>query len=479
MGRRTRANALRSLRHEVIRMKKTRIFLFILSLCLLLSACADGDVALQPAQTEAAAPAAAVSPTPTPSPRREPEPSPSLETQPPLNEVPSEKIEGIFPLLDQNGVRLELVISRNAENMAVELYLWLYLEEPGEDATYTISDFVLNDCILLPEDHLAWTDEAAQGFTLEAGSLFSRGILSPEDLRSFRCHIRKSSWDSADQSTPLDTDCYTAIPEGFRPDYVFLDCLGVRAEEQVLCDDGSMCVTLQGLGTPPWKKAGRMGILLQAENRSAKNLPFTVSGLSANGAFCTVYGDHANLPPGSLRYLYIDLPYDSFTKAEITQIRELSLLLLTDESENTGAFTVSGGSWYPVELIGSSGESAAPVISDPIFENDWIRVGLAGTDQHPPILEGRDCSYSWRLIVENISNTDLQLYRYEEDGEDTPDLYFSDGKIGAGGWRYVTVTVYVPEGTPRPAIPLRLIAHTLGGGKLLFLADAPMILPAE
>ena len=132
-----------------------------------------------------------------------------------------------------------------------------------------------------------------------------------------------------------------------------------------------------------------------------------------------------------------------------------------------------------MELIGSSGESAAPVISDPIFENDWIRVGLAGTDQHPPILEGRDCSYSWRLIVENISNTDLQLYRYEEDGEDTPDLYFSDGKIGAGGWRYVTVTVYVPEGTPRPAIPLRLIAHTLGGGKLLFLADAPMILPSE
>lgn len=465
-------------------MKKSRLFLLLLSFCLLLSACAGSSGTEQPSASPAPVESAQPASVPSPAPETEPEPvepEAAPEPQIPQSAAPEDKIEGIFPLLDQDGARLDLVVFRNADSMATELTLWLYQEEPDENVTYLITDPVLNGSILLRQEFRSWGDSPAQSFELDVGTLFARGIVSPEHLESFRCHLLKYSWDQdyTEQTIYLDTDCEVTIPEGFSPDFVFLDCLGARAGEQILCDDGSMRVTLLGLGTPPWERAGRMGFLLKAENRSEQSLPFKVSGLSANGAFCTVYGDSTVLAPGTVSYMYIELYSSSFTEAEITRIQDLAFLLLTNESENTGAFGVAGGSWYPVELIGGEGEGMAPEISDPIFENEWIRVGLAGMDEHAPFSEGGDYSYSWRLVVENISDTDLQLYRYREEDDSSPEFYFSDGKIGAGGWRNITVTVYVPDGSPRPALPLRFIAHTLGGGKLLFLENEPIILPTE
>ncbi len=462
-------------------MKKTILFL-LLFFCLLLSACAAGTETAQPAQSPAAESSAAPEPAPEAAPEPvQADPSPSPEQQPPEPKAPEEKIEGIFPLLDQDGVRLELVIYRNAETMATELALWMYLEEPDADVTCTVTEPVLNGSVLLREDYRSWGDDAVQRFQLDVGSLFARGILSPEHLESFSCHVQRFAWNQnyTEKIIYLDTDCEVTIPEGFRPDYVFLDCLGARAGEQVLCDDENMRVTLLGLGNPPWEDAGRMGFLLQAENLSDTSLPFKISGLSANGAFCSFYGDSTVMLPGTVSYMYSELYYNSFTEAEITQIQDLALLLLTNDSENTGAFTVSGGSWYPVELIGSSGEGEAPEILEPIFENDWIRVGLVEMDEHAPFREDGEYSYSWRLVVENISDTDLELNRYREENESLPEFFFSEGKIRAGGWRYMTLTTYVPNGTPRPALYVRFVAHTLGGGKLLFLENTPIRLPTE
>ena len=472
--------------------KKSILALFLLA-CLLLASCGNpGAASPAKAPAEEAELPTPVSPspeaelpTPAPAPEEEPESTRSEGPDPsPAEAQPA----GVFPLLEKEQASLELLITRNPNKATVEMYLRFRYPE-AEHIHYRISDLALNGKLRLQGELVPWTSGGEQFWPLDLGPLLSQGILSLEQLRSFRCHVLKYTYtEDGSAAVPLwEEDCEALIPEGFHPTFLFLPCLGAIARGQILFDNGALRVTLLGLGQPAWEASGSLAFLLRAENRSDRSIPFKVTGLSANGSSVAFSSNSGyDLAPGTACCAYESAYRDAVSDNDITEIRSVEIRMLTDLSEDTGTMNREGGLWYPVDLEGEGGEASRPAITRLLFENEWVRVGLADyTETELSFYNER--SYTWKLLVENRSNTDLELSldREEDEGfsrsmsDDAPFSYLSDGEIRAGGWRYLKLNLTVPDGVPRPDLSIRLTGQSVGGGRLLFANPDPIPMPFE
>ncbi len=452
-------------------MKKNRLLTLLVLLCLLLSAC-GGTAGPEPAE-ESPSPAAAPE-----EPAAAPEPSPAVTEASPEPEPVAEDIEGIFPLLEKDGVTLTLIISLEPDFARTEVYLNLSVPEE-EGYHYQVTNLTINGKLRLDQTVYTSGYYPNSSTRLELGQFFSQGLLRLEDFRQFSCHIRKYTWTESGESTVTiwEEDCETQIPEAFRPNYVFLPCFGAKAEKQVLLDDGRILVTLLGMGKEPGSSSDQLSCLLRAENLSDHSFPFKLSGFSVNGIFLPSYGRTFYLSPGSICYCYEEVSNGTLSGNDISDINTVSFLLLTDLSEDKGVFSLSGGTWYPVDLSQSGEGGSEPEYREILFENDWIRVAYVDQSETPPYSETGNMHYSWRLVVWNLSESDLQLRYYLD--EDDCFCYLSNPEIQAGNWRYVTVNASLPYGSERPKLAVPLQGFTVGGGKLLFPETEPIPLPNE
>ena len=469
-------------------MRTEKVLILLLLVCLLLSACA-GPAASAPSGASGeespsdASPAEEGSPTPAPAAA---EPSPISEP----SAAPSEPFggrNGVFPLLEREDISLDLVLSRNPLQSVAQMSLHIAVA-PDEDENYKIDELVINDRIRLEQSFEVWGSQPEERCFLDLGPLLAENLFSWEDLRSFRCRVQKTTRteDTWEELVLFDQVCEAAIPDGFQPDYVFFPFLGVYAGEQVLCDDGNVRVTLLGMGDPSWSSSSELAFLFLVENRSEETRPFEATGMSVNGSSLPLYCSSFTLLPGTACYSYGFTYADYCSEAQITAIQDMEFLLLTDEADDTGTMNRGGGRWYSVKLAGDQSDGARPENTDVFFENEWVRVGFV--DYREQTYSDGTQHFIWRLFVENLSETDLELscYQGEEDeslsfeGDDAPRWYISmlDWEVRAGGWRYMDLELSVPEGMERPYPAVRFMGQSFGGGRLLFLEEEPVPVPA-
>ena len=468
-------------------MKTEKTMILLLLVCLLLSACAGPAASTPSGETgeeipSAAPPAEEDSIPPSPA---EATPSPGLEPSPARSEH-FEGRDGVFPLLEQEDISLDLVLSRNPLESVAQMSLHIAVA-PDEDANYKIDELVINDRIRLEQSFEVWGSNPEERCFLDLGPLLAENLFSWDDLRSFRCRVQKTTWteDTWEELVLFDQVCETAIPEGFQPKFVFFPFLGVYADEQVLCDDGNVRVTLLGMGDPSWSSSSELAFLFLVENRSEETRPFEATGMSVNGSSLPLYCSSFTLLPGTACYSYGFTYADYCSEAQITAIQDMEFLLLTDEADDTGTMNRGGGRWYSVKLAGDQSDGARPENRDVFFENEWVRVGFV--DYREQTYSDGTQHFIWRLFVENLSETDLELscYQGEEDeslsfeGDDAPRWYISmlDWEVRAGGWRYMDLELSVPEGMERPYPAVRFMGQSFGGGRLLFLEEEPVPVP--
>ena len=378
---------------------------------------------------------------------------------------------GVFPLVQREDFRLELILSRDPQSAAVKL--WLRLVKLQEDeAYYQISDLILNDRILLDAAYRSSRQLDERPWELDAAPLFAQGILSPDGLRQFSCRVQKRGGGG---EILWEERCAVQIPESFRPGFVFLPCLDARAERQVLLDNDRVLVTLEGMGTSPAQRPGSLSFLLRAENRSDRTLPLKACACAVNGAYCDRSSDTFSLAPGAVCYLYTYLLDSDLSGQDISAIDSVSLRLLTDSSENLSPMGWKGGAWYPVALSESGQGGGPPEVREILYENQWIRIGFVGWEERAPYYAGDTRRYTWTLVVWGVG--DKNLYLFQPDEEDG--YYLSNSEIGAGFWTLVKVNVNVTDGTERPQLTIRLRGSEIERSIELFADTGPIPLPNE
>ena len=389
-------------------------------------------------------------------------------------EVQGESAPGIFPLLARESAALSLVVSRMG-GLAETTYCLKYAL-PNDGAFYSVTDITLNGRIRLPDVELADGDGL---LPLEIWDLYARDLLPAGEPLDFSCRMRKETYG---EGKPWVEVCEALIPADFQPQPVFLPCLGAAARRQALLEDSRIRVTLIGLGEAP-DSAGKLSFLLRVENHSDGIIPLKVSGLVVNGAYFAA-GDGFSfqthlyrLAPGAVCHPSGSLSLSSLLSSGITGISDVSLLLLTDAVENSGVSSATGGASFPVQLSESAPAEEEPEGGLLLFENEWIQMYYVDCGKPNEWIDRT--TYTWRLLVRNISDRNIELETPDErlQGEVTCSFVYS--QIGAGCWKYVTVIGEAPSALEHPAFSLWVRGCSAGGGRLLFPEAGPFELPLD
>ena len=389
-----------------------------------------------------------------------------------------EEQKGVWLLTEHDGITVEWLNFPDPDTFE-EMCFLRFRSPVTENRTVSVSDIIINGRYTTGDEFVYWEDEGQNLQQVNLDFINVYGGLQEGEERRISCHVAESLWDDEWTSKEIlwETDCELVIPAGFSPEVMLTGEKGVQALEQVLLDKGGLRLTLTGLGTLPdgyWKDY--LYCFLKLENNTDRTVPFQANGISLNGAFFGNYGSLYHVEPGCECYVDFYVTASDLEESGIEQVGDVSLLLLTDEKENSGFINSAGGSWYPVELSVKSQASEAPEIDRLLFENEYVQVGFTGTGEREG-LDG-DMYYDWYLLVKNISDTNVELRRASSE-DDSLFWWVSQGEIGAGNWRYVTVNYRGTNGEPRPVIEASFRGVTPGGGGILFEETEPVILPDE
>ncbi len=414
---------------------------------------------------------------------------PQEETSPGQEEAAAAAPSYLSLLLEENGVRLELLEVPSFETGERRLLLRMINE--GEREYYAeLGDLRLDSRIRVDADTsvscepgkartVSWDPlQAAVVSALQAG----------ESADRLTCTVTLTTWDdSLDyEERSHSYSCDVPLPAcGGEP--VFEEVYAMRADRQVITETENLRVTLLGCGeVPAAGLSGTLQGLLLVENTGRVPVPFMVNGLLLNGMFVEVYQTGSSkVPAGLSQYVRFNAYGDKLEESGVSLISDMELLLLTDEKEDTGTVNMAGGSWYPVELAVHADEAQTFEEGDLLYEDEYVRVGLRSAESTWTELEYADSfgSCEWVLAVTNKSDRNLELsasdYTYEafDPGEHTP--YIGDGDVGAGARRYVVLRLNIDEPVPLPAISFRLQVRTAGGGRLLAYPEEKLAVAGE
>ncbi|MBQ0058839.1 MAG: hypothetical protein KBS83_02595 [Lachnospiraceae bacterium] len=276
------------------------------------------------------------------------------------------------------------------------------------------------------------------------------------------------------------------------------------ADQQVLLEEDGMKATLISLGFD--QNEDLEGVVL-FENDSDLEKAAVITGVSLDRNTVEFQGmresSYINLSPYELGphekvYRRFYCPYynisDSFVESLKARRASVSLMLMTDFSENQGAYSdVTGGKWYSVELKGQQSEAEdQDTEGEVVFDQEDVRLICTdrGLDKY-----GR---LTWKFRIEN--NRDENILFHAEDA-------YADGlslnsfmiyeEVGAGRVFDVDdkslygddqVTLYTTwegeyDGVAEdcflmPELEFMVEIKTPGGGKMIYDSDEYVFVPA-
>lgn len=375
----------------------------------------------------------------------------------------------IFPLFEDETFRLELLIHKTTQGKTrCDLRVVSLVEEPF---TVYCTDILLNGCISVEEiDFYSVEDQHTQ--------IVDTYALLGQPVQSFSCKVEKSDYTS-DSDTAHE--CSVTIPSDFVPHLICEPKFNAKAVRQTLCDTDQIKLTLLAAGDLMSDNgySSPFSIAMLAENKTDKALPLNVPSAAVNGSVVDVYGIKTDLAAKQQLFCYCDISTYSLGDS-LEEIWDLSLQIMTDQSENTGmAFSADGGSWYPVKLQ-QSGTEAAVEIREVLYEDDTLQIGLIGLTSIDYSFDDESC-HKWELSILNKSDQNLTLSSFDEaaDGEIIDDVAGLYGDLGAGLRLHTDMWVHTKPDAPVPAVSFCLRVTTQGAGALLYNINTPIVLPTE
>ena len=270
-------------------------------------------------------------------------------------------------------------------------------------------------------------------------------------------------------------DCTAVIPEGYEPSMICEPAMSMRVEEQILREDDTVRLVLKSMGRYiGFSNYYAVEGILMAENLSDGSIPVYLQAIKFNGYTITpLVSNEGMLEPGARVYLPFQCSADSLRQNDITGISSASLQVMTSEQENTGVrFTHSGGAWYPVTLAESAPERGDASEGIPLYEDDYVRIGLLHADSHS--YETSDfTSIKWKLSLVNKTDRDLEVRfdDYLENGvlheEEFGYNYSMIASVGRGSRTNAELSRNVKmKNAPFPEVSFRVRVQSPGGGTL-------------
>ena len=450
-------------------MKRTALILLLA--LLLLAGCAQEESAEPPA--ESAAPAEAV---PTPAAAEETPPDPiviSAELYTPEG--------GRYTLRDSDGLLLEVLFTKDP--YAGAMILLRAENRSGEDLRLLISDLLLNGNVQTGDE--LTLDVPAGGETLRtylSKTQMSCAIIGYENVRELSLALEISR----EGGETVRERCGVSIPEGIRLSYAYTSFRAMRADRQVLREDGQLTAALLacGLFCSDLDYPMLSGVLW-IENRGSEPIPASLSGLSVNGTFLPVYAADRTVEPGSSCLIDFTVSAGDFDRAGIEEIESLSLQLLTSREENSGGVRAAeGGSWYPVALARAGHAETGETEGELLYDDGLLELRFVRAAVSP-----RASAYSaaeYTLLVVNRRTEGISLWPADAmlGGEPYRDAVNASSYIGRDNDRigpqsrgYMVLTLYLPaEAADEPAPPLSFLLQVRSqGGDSIFYSIADRI----
>lgn len=430
----------------------------LLCIASMLSVCACGNEVL-PVSTEAASETIV---------------STEISSTPELSQSFARYDEPGYILLDEGGIYCEFLQIMDEEG--TQRYYAHILNNNDYYISFEINEMVVNGDIFVPGITI-YADENEEIYS-ELQELYV------EDISSIDMKISYTDKDSYD---PIEKQVNIVITDGNTLQYI--PAYDALAKEQVLIDNDTVRATLLGAGC---NQAFGYGIykdfsgIIRFENKSDEAIPLKINSACINGiSFDNIVSNpDIMLPPSVETMLSFEINSSYIADNNITSIWNVSLQILTDESENTGYSStgLEGGSWYDLELS-SKGEVTDVDPGQLIYEDDSISVSCIGEE----FIENASGTvrYIWTLKIDNKTDQDIALHRgvHTLNGEDIDrnnlDVFlYSVNCIRANGFTYTEMT-YSGEPIDIEEVTSTFSISNSGKSKLLYESDTPIVINRE
>ena len=332
--------------------------------------------------------------------------------------------------------------------------------------------WIFNGTYVLSESALMYLDPLEDGKKVmeEMSELvYSEAIDSVREV-CFHLSITDENYDMIDEQ-----DVHIEFDKNLIFELNYNAYLGAKVDTQILKDDEYAKITLLEWGWNP--DNNYIETVISVENTSDETIPVMISGMNINGIFFQLKTNMNHLEPGQKCFLTDYLLVSEFEDEGITSIGDIELIIMTDESENTGIVSYTGGSWYPV-VLAEKGENAEVFLTgEPLESLEDVHISYVGQSE----TEWSDGGgyYAWNLAVVNDSDENVQISMIdvlidgipEETWHDQVDkctLYFAGGEVGAHSNRNVSISLSCYEALiERPELTFKFQIRSMAGGAVI------------
>lgn len=375
-------------------------------------------------------------------------------------------------LYDDHGIQLvfeaSLSVSTNRRCYALHC-----INSNNVEYIVTAEHWLINDSIVIGEESWISLDPLSEEYNTHEEITNTLYMLGISEIESIQCtvYIRDENYEDVDEkeiamtfSNPLESSVIYDI---------FMEA---KAGRQVLLDDENVTATLLGWGQDPDSNYVRG--LVYFENKSDGQIPVKVSGMTINGLFFENFDRVNFLAPGESCYSTCELLISEIESENITSITDIELMLMTDESQNTGTVNYDGGVLYPVtlevkgentsafetgEILETVGDVQISLISQEIKEHVSSDGGVY--ENKLAIVNDSDENIEVVLIDVYVDGAALDIWKSEH-----PEAAFfiSDKEVAAHAKRYATINVSTYEGDViSPEFTFKFQIRSMAGGAVI------------
>ena len=397
------------------------------------------------------------------------------------NDAPVDGVSEVV-IYDDHELTLKIKAAYSVNN---NNYSYVLLMENADDQELSVwmDDIVVNQTYKIQESLGGFVDPLSSdkdSITQMSVMAYNEGL---EYIDSIRFHLKIHDEEFA---VLEDTDFEVVFEKPLVHGLDYNKFMDAKADEQVLFEDEKLKLTLMEWGQDPHSNSYITAVVC-FENNSDETIPVKVSGMRING--CHFSGsDPVNfLEPGQKCYADYDISRSDVENEGITSIWEVSLLILTDESQNTGIVNYDGGIWYPI-VLAEQGEAAEDFVEgEVIYEDKDVRISYTDQEKH----EWSDGGgyYSWNLSVVNNSDENIRVAMIDvvvdgiaEESWKTDDqaIYLASADVPAHSSRYIEISAsYYEELLPQPEIQFKIQLRTMSGGSVIDTGEETITLAPE
>ena len=397
------------------------------------------------------------------------------------------KVDGVSDIVfyENFGLTLNLKAVDSIEGNR-KVYATEVTNSTEKEYVVLLSEIVFNDMYVIGEDEMFFADPLKTSKNLleeMAKVAYSENV---PYVTSWQCHLIIK-----DETYTVVEDCILNLdfdkPLVHAVDYDAYK--EAKADGQILEENEWVKLTLIEWGKNP--ENSYLTAIVCIENQSDQIIPATISGMMINGAYFRTTDAVNYLEPGQRCYAKSSVLESEIENAGITSINEVQVLILTDETQNTGTLSYAGGSWYPIVLEEKGVADETMMTGEVLDLIDGIEISYSGMAGRDWSQDGNDGGcYEWKLAVKNDTDEHIRIgmkdllvdgvpYDTWKESHPETDIYIRDSDVGANASRNMSICLSYETKIPRPEISFKFHIRSMGGSSVLGESDTMITLMSE